>query len=462
MTMGLDQVFFKYGVYYPVVRLQGQKVYAYLQSLKESQWGPPENLEQIQTMKLRALLAYAKSKVPYYQKTLSRAVNESSFSRESIDALPFVAKSDLQNSQSQFLRLDGSRGLARKTTGGSTGQAVTIWKTPDAVASESAANWRGFEWAGIDIGDRQARFWGTPYSRKDRLRASVTDFITHRKRCSAFSFNEADMREYTATLNRFRPRYFYGYVSMLAAYAEYLRSSGDRLQFDLEAVIPTSEVLTSYHRTLFEQAFGARVFNEYGCGELGTIAHECERGAMHVNAENLLVEILRGEKACPPHEVGEIVVTELNNTGMPLIRYRLGDFAAFSDAPCPCGRTLPVIENIAGRAYDLIYNKDGRMFHGEFFMYIFEEVKRRNLGIRSFQVIQEDFDNIVVKIVPANEYDAEAESLIRTRIQDGYGKDAEITFVRVSEIPRERSGKMRLIVGMKSSATERSGSLLQV
>ena len=249
------------------------------------------------------------------------------------------------------------------------------------------------------------------------------------------------MREYTEILNRFRPRYFYGYVSMLAAYAEYLRSSGNRLQFDLHAVVSTSEVLTSYHRTLFEQTFGAQVFNEYGCGELGTIAHECEHGSMHINAENLIVEILRGDNACAPHEVGEIVATELNNAGMPLIRYRLGDFAAFSDRPCSCGRTLPVIESIAGRAYDLIYNKEGRMFHGEFFMYIFEELKRRNLGVRSFQVVQKNFDHIVVNIVPASEYDIEVERIVSTRIRKGYGKDVEVTFVYRPDIPRDVPAK---------------------
>jgi phenylacetate-CoA ligase len=449
--MDVNQLFFKYGIYFPAVLVQGQKVPLHLRSLNKTQWAPPDRLEAIQNKKLQALLAYAKSAIPYYQESLRGVAIESRFSLERLATLPFVKKAELQANQKCFVQTRGAARLTRKTTGGSTGQAVTIWKTAEAIAQEHAANWRGFDWAGISIGDRQARFWGVAFRKKDRLKARIADFIANRKRCSAFSFAEREMLIYTRRLNRFKPRYFYGYVSMLTAYADYLRSSGDRLGFDLQAVIPTSEVLTSYHRQLFQDSFGARVFNEYGCGELGTIAHECEKGSMHVNAENLIIEILKGDRPCGPHEIGEIVATDLNNTGMPLVRYRLGDFGSLSSAPCPCGRTLPIIENIAGRAYDLVYNRDGRMFHGEFFMYIFEEVKRENLGIGSFQVVQKDFEHFIVKVVPTSGYRAETERLISERIRQGYGSYAQISFVPVSEIGREPSGKMRLIVGMESA-----------
>jgi phenylacetate-CoA ligase len=268
------------------------------------------------------------------------------------------------------------------------------------------------------------------------------------------------MREYTRLLNRFRPRYLYGYVSMLAAYADYLASSKGKLEFELGAVVPTSEVLTPSHRKLFESVFGARVFNEYGCGELGTIAHECERGAMHINAENLIVEILRNDIPCRPGEVGEIVITELNNLAMPLIRYRLSDFGALSVDPCPCGRTLPVIEKIFGRAYDLVRNRDGKVFHGEFFMYIFEEAKRRKLGVRTFQVVQKAAESFVIKIVPGNEYGAETERFISDRIRQGFSRSADVAFMQVDEIPREASGKMRLIVAMQPVQALREDALV--
>jgi len=457
--MNLDQLFFKYCMYYPTVLLQGEKVPQHLRNFRKTQWASSNDLAELQERKLRALVAHAKLRIPHYQRALRGIDVKPAFGLEDLRNLPFVSKRDLQMAQVEFTEPGTQSTLKRKTTGGTTGQPVFVWKTADAIAQENAANWRGFEWAGIDIGHRQGRFWGLPLARRSRLRAHTADFIVNRRRCSAFSFNESDMGRYTKRLNRFAPHYFYGYVSMLTAYAEYLSCSKERLKFNLQAVVPTAEVLTPYHRKLFTQFFGAPVFNEYGCGELGTIAHECEKGSMHINSENLIVEILRANEPCAPGEIGEVVVTELNNTGMPLLRYRLGDFASFADVPCSCGRGLPVIENIAGRALDIIYNREGKMFHGMFFLYVFQEVKRRNLGITAFQVVQNDLEHLVMKVVVNARYGSETERLVRKLIQEAFGEYVQVAFDKVEAIPRERSGKMRLVVGMPSttpSVTPRS------
>jgi phenylacetate-CoA ligase len=235
---------------------------------------------------------------------------------------------------------------------------------------------------------------------------------------------------------------------MLDQYASYLLQKGIQLRFTPAAVITTSEVLTPVHRAHLEEAFSCRVYDEYGCGELGTIAHECDSGSLHVNAENLLVEIFDGDRQCEPGQRGEIVVTELNNFAMPLIRYRLGDFGVLARDKCSCGRTLPVLQEVSGRAYDLVYNREGRLFHAEFFMYIFEEVKNKGLGIKSFQVVQESYEKFAVLVVPDTSYGNETKALIRQRFREGYGDYAVIDFIEVKEIARRASGKMQLIVGL--------------
>ena len=280
------------------------------------------------------------------------------------------------------------------------------------------------------------------------MRARLIDAVANRRRCSAFAFTDADLAEFTRTLNAFRPHYFYGYVSMVDQYASYLRRNSIELSFRPNAVITTSEVLTQAHRVNMQQAFSCRVYNEYGCGEIGTIAHECEAGSLHINAENILIEIFEGDRLCGPGERGEIVVTELNNHMMPLIRYRLGDFGVLSPKPCDCGRTLPVLEEVTGRAYDLVYNREGQLFHAEYFMYMFEEVKSKGLGVRSFQVVQDSYDHFTIRVVPDSTYGEATRELIRQRFRDGYGDYATIDFVEVAEIARRASGKMQLIVGM--------------
>jgi phenylacetate-CoA ligase len=338
--------------------------------------------------------------------------------------------------------------LTKKTTGGSTGEPVTIRKTRNAMAWELAATWRGYSWAGIEIGDRQGRFWGVPLGTKDRARAKLIDFIANRRRCSAFSFGDHDLRTYTEMLRRFRPKYLYGYVSMIEEYARYFQRNGTTPPFQLKCVITTSEVLTEYHRKLIGDVFVTRVFNEYGSGELGSVAHECEKGSLHVSAENLVVEVLNGNRPCGAGETGELVITELNNYATPLIRYRTGDFAALSDRNCGCGRSLPVIENLFGREYDTLRNHEGKLFHGEFIMYIFEEAQKRNLGIRAFQVVQADLRTFKISIVPDVNYGRATEEFISHRIRENFDRNASIIYERVHRIERTPSGKMRIIIGI--------------
>jgi phenylacetate-CoA ligase len=447
-AVDFNKPLFKYFVYYPVVWIRGQRVPTHIRRLKETQHLPKDRLIALQRAKLISLLRSAGRSVPFYMRSLQGKIKDGVGSLGELEKAPFVTKAQIKAAPSDFLSQDRFSFVTKKTTGGSTGQPLTIYKSRQAMAWELAAMWRGYSWAGVHIGDKQARFWGVPLTARDRLRARLIDFIANRKRCSAFSFGREDMERYTRELSGFKPSYFYGYVSMLEEYAKFFETKGEKPPFNLKCVISTSEVLTEYHRKLFERVFSAKVFNEYGCGEVGSIAHECERGSMHVMAENMIVEILDGDKPCEPGKVGEIVVTELNNHLMPLIRYRTGDYAAFSTKACECGRTLPVITDLFGRAYDTMRNREGKLFHGEFMMYIFEEAQRRDLGVNAFQVIQKDLQTFKVRVVPGVSYGPATEEFISNKVRERFDHEAVIEFEKVDKIDRAASGKMRLIVGM--------------
>jgi phenylacetate-CoA ligase len=443
--MSLDRWFFRHAVYHPVVWLRGERLSQYLREFERTQWASAEVVRDLQEQKLNRLFDWACAHVPFYRERISRAQWPQRVTLQDLPAMPTISKADLRDRAKELVVPCHER-TTTKTTGGSTGQPVTVTKSRSATAQELAAMWRGWSWANIDIGDRQARFWGVPLSAQARHRAQLVDFVSHRRRYSAFNVSEAEMTRYTTDLNAYQPDFVYGYVSMLAAYAGFLTRSGSR-QFSPKAVIATSEVLTPQDRATISRGFGAPVFEEYGCGELGNIAHECERGSLHVSAENLVVEFVQSDTP----GTGEVVVTELNNLAMPLLRYRLGDYAAVSPDGCACGRTLPLIREVFGRAYDLVYNRQGRMFQGEFFMYILEEVKQRSLGIDQFQVLQRDFDHFTIRVQAGAGYGLETEAFVRRRILEGYGP-AQVDFERVDVIKRESSGKLRLIIGCGAGA----------
>lgn len=438
----------KHLLYLPVARIQAGPVARYIRELESTQREAPEARRRRQLDRLRSLLASAAEHVPYYRQVLAGAEPSDVRSLDDLGRLPFLTKSDLQEHQGR-LRSEGPVGrLVSKTTGGSTGQPVTILKTRDAMARELAATWRGYQWAGVGIGDLQARFWGVPISPGAQRKAELTDFVCNRIRLSAFAFSEEDLAGYHRLLNRARPDYFYGYVSMLQEYANYIRRAGQTPLFRPRCIITTSEVLTDPVRSLLSETFSAPVYDEYGCGELGTIAHECRHGTRHISEENMIVEILDGDRVCGPGEAGEIVVTELNNTGMPLIRYRTGDYGSLGEGECGCGVTLRALSGVHGRAYDFIQGEGGRRFHGESVMYIFEELKGADHGIRQFQFIQEGPDAFRVRIVRESGYDAQVEDVIAKRVRETIHASAGIRFEYVDRIERSNSGKMRLIVGL--------------
>ncbi len=437
----------KYLIYYPVVFARGQNVARYLWRLERSQWFRRERLQELQLEKLKVLLVNAKVNVHYYHEILADVDPTSFRSIADLQQLPVLTKELLKENLARLRSTQRYR-VIKKTTGGSTGNPVTVYKSADSLASAYAAYWRGYGWAGVGIGYRQARFWGVPTGARDKRMASWTDRITNRYRCSAFAFNEEDLGRYYDDLNRFKPHYFYGYVSMLEIFARFLLKNGLELKFRPSCVITTAEVLTQIHRRLFEQAFQCRVFNEYGCGEVGTIAHECEHGSMHLSAENLIVEILRDGRPVATGEQGDIVVTELNNLAMPLIRYNLRDNGVLATTDCPCGRGLPLIDKVAGRAYDIIYNRDGQAFHGEYFMYIFEELQRQGIAVSAFQVIQLDYDHFLVKLVMDERNRVRLEEFVTGHVRATYGDYASIRFEYVPCIEREKSGKIRLIKSM--------------
>lgn len=442
--MGWNEIIYGDLLYYPVARIQAGDVRELQRVLAGSQYDAPAAIARRQDDRLQKLLDHARRHVPFY-----RAKGLPGATAADLTGLPLLHKTDLQQSHRQ-LRSEADLGrLGVKTTGGSTGQPVTLTKTRGALAWELAATWRGYSWAGVRVGDRQARFWGVPLLAQARRRAQLIDFVCNRIRLSAFEFDEADLRRYEDLLNRKRPRYFYGYVSMLTEFARHLQRAGRRLDFPLAAVITTSEVLGPGDRRLLAEVFAAPVFNEYGCGELGTVAHECERGRLHLSDENMIVEVLDGDQPCPDGRPGELVITELNNLAFPLIRYRTGDFGSIGSEPCPCGRSLRVLESVQGRAYDFIRNRRGQSFHGEFIMYIFEDLRRRGEAIRQFQVLQRELDRFEVRIVPDPGYNESCEEEIRTRIRQRVDAGAKVDFVYVDTIAREKSGKLRLIKGLE-------------
>jgi phenylacetate-CoA ligase len=332
--------------------------------------------------------------------------------------------------------------LIRNQTGGSTGQPVTFYLSRARKCSRAAATLRHNRWAGWEVGDRAAVIWGAPQDRpaggcRARLRGAL---LREPLWLDTAALDERALLEFHAALWRYRPRVIQAYARAAVLFARFLEGRGLRAYRPL-SIVTSAEVLEPEDRRLLERVFGCPVFNRYGCREVSVLASECPaHTGLHVMAEGLYVEVETPAGPAAPGQTGCILVTDLLNGAMPLIRYRIGDMGAWAKGSCPCGRGLPRLGHVAGRVTDFLVGADGRLVSGVF-LATYVVAHRPSLG--QVQIWQEKAGAVTYRVRPGpgfepgpdGEYLADA-----TRRYLGEGADADLEVV--AELPAAPSGKI--------------------
>ena len=208
------------------------------------------------------------------------------------------------------------------------------------------------------------------------------------------------------------------------------------------AVMSSAQTLPETSRKTIEEAFGCKVFDKYGSREFSGIAYECDAHAgHHVVAEGYVVEILKDGAPAKPGEVGEVVITDLNNYCLPFLRYRIGDLAVAADnsQPCVCGRGLPLIGDIEGRVQSIIQGTEGRYLPGSFF---FHYLRKFHYAIERFQVIQERPASVTLRVVKGGRWSPLVFEEIRETFKSYLGADMQIDVEFVDDVALVRTGKL--------------------
>jgi phenylacetate-CoA ligase len=415
-------------------------------AMEQSQWWPRERLEDGQAKRLAALVAQAAEHVPYYRTLFrDRAIDPKAIrSRADLAALPFLDKAAIR-ANSDALRADNARGLARLNTGGSSGEPLVFFIGKERVSHDVAAKWRATRWWGVDIGDPEIVVWGSPIelAKEDRVRR-LRDRLLRTRLLPAFEMSEAKLDAFIARIRSTRPKMLFGYPSALAHIARHARSRAIRMDdLGIRVAFVTSERLYDDQRATIASTFGCSVANGYGGRDAGFIAHECPSGGMHITAEDIIVETIdRRGLAAKPGEPGEIVVTHLATGDFPFIRYRTGDVGVLDDSACACNRGLPLLKEIQGRTTDFVVAYDGTVLHGLALIYVVRDLP----GIESFKVIQESRDRTRVLLVRGPGFEADAVASIVEGFKRRLGDRVDVRVEIVEAIAPEKSGKFRYVV----------------
>ncbi|MDY0142875.1 MAG: hypothetical protein RBR97_13375 [Bacteroidales bacterium] len=379
--------------------------------------------------RLDLILKHAKKTVPYYKNA------------ETIDikSFPVVNKQTIKNSIAQFTSQNYNRSkLISGTTSGSTGTPFKFYfdKRKKRRRTTEVIYYNG--WANYRIGDKH--LLNAVGIKKSKLKLFIqNEIISNPKNI------DTNWLEWQRKILKDKKIYIYiGYASCLKEFAIYCNEQGDKPEdFKLKGIITGSEKLDPKARNIAEKVFGCPVLSRYSSLETGIIAHECpEEKTFHLNTSSYFVEILHPTKDEPVKvgEIGRVVITDLFNYGMPLIRYDIGDLAAFSQAECSCGRKGPCLSQIEGRIVENVTDTNGELVSWvaiNDIMWPFNDVV-------FFQFIQKNANKYVMKIQAKPNNNLETD--VKSKLQSLVGLDSILEIEFVDDIPALPSGKRPYII----------------
>ncbi|MGZ9148330.1 MAG: phenylacetate--CoA ligase family protein [Candidatus Deferrimicrobiaceae bacterium] len=444
------------------------KTYEYL---CRSETFPQEQLRDIQLSRLKEITEYCRKYVPYYRDLFRKIsfVPREIRSLDDIRRIPALSRQDLIENYRDMVdyRLHSSipvaessvRGpgepipfgrfkkhkLVRNTSSGSTGAPTMFFEDGSRTALNWAYELRWKKWYGIDPGAREARMARLstlflPRSRSLQLRRILWNQMI----LPGTNLAEKEYAHCLERIRAFRPLSLWGYTSALTGLAEYMkREAVDFSSRTLKLSIGWAAPLYEHEKALLEDTFRCPATNIYSAREVGHVAAGCPAGSFHINQENLIVE--SEQTGNGEEEAGELLVTNLDISPMPFLRYRMGDIGRVSERKCTCGRTLQILDNLLGRTGEIFRTKDGRMISPNFWCRVF--MSDRFAGqIRRFQVVYTKEKNFRILVVKGPGYSPEAEKYIKDSVGANISPDTRVDFEYVSEIRPRVSGKYQMVV----------------
>lgn len=360
------------------------------------------------------------------------------------DSLPFLAKEDVRANLDRLLARNADYAQVKLGhTGGSTGLPLAFWYDEAKHELMRAGMMRGFMMSGWRPGQKVLYLWG---ARQDTGRDGVfdrrlADAIGGEQTIAAVEYTEAGLHAWATRIRRWRPTLIYGYASALAELARFILDRKMVMPDSLIGVYSTAEMLDDSQRLLMEQAYGCKVFNQYGCREVPNIAWECRHGRMHVMADLVLLE------SVPMEGEDRLLVTSLTNRIMPFIRYDLGDAGRLLDGACDCGSPFPLMEMGMCRQNDLIRTPGGKRVHPA----VFNRLLYGLTQIRQYQWVQAAPDRMVLNLVCPDRLDADVEARLAADLAREVDPSMGLEVRYVGEILRTAAGKHRFVIGLESA-----------
>lgn len=418
----------------------GKAYWEYRRFLGEFDTWSPDEQRRYQSDELSRFLQYTVEHSPFYKNLYSGIDISQIHGPDDLKQLPIVDKEMLRQHIAEVMTVP-KKGAVEGHTGGTTGKSLTIRYTATdfmrrmAMLDHFKAR-LGFEHRKMKRATFNGKHIVPPHQKKKvfwRYNAACKQMIY-----SSFHLTEENMGYYVESLNRYQPDAIDGFFTSMCDLAGYIERHNIPLTFRPKAIFPTSETLTKVGREQLERVFGCKVYDQYASSEGAPFVTECVKQVLHMELASGVFEHIGPDD-------DEVLVTSFTTHGTPLIRYRIGDRMTFlEENRCDCGLNGPVVGEIRGRRLDFLYTPQGAKMNAGNVANLLKNLP--NAVIRA-QFRQQRMDEVDVLLeVEKNRFSAREEQLLRTEFLHKFGPDMKVNIQIVDEIPREKSGKFRMII----------------
>lgn len=423
----------------------------YRRLFEDSQFWPRQRLLDYQWGKLKDLLDYSYKNCRYYKKIFDERglTPDSVKSFEDLSLLPILTRDIIFDHGEQIISsMITSPELEEFSTGGTTGQQAKMYRDQQSFNIKLAMEWRHEGWMGRKPCEKMAYFWPAHIDivEDESFKARIKNrYILRQLVLNAGTFSEDALRGFYDDIVRFKPKYLKVFPASLYYFTEFIEYN-DLPTPNILGIMSSGETLYDFQKEKLERVFGCPVFDMYGSREVGNTASECSaHEGMHIAMETSLVEFVTDGKQVDYGQEGHIIITDLTNYAMPLIRYQIDDYGIPLRQSCSCGRELHLMSTVVGRLLDDFWGLDGTRHSGNvlgFHLTVAEE----GIEIGQVQFIQESLTKFHVRITDKPEPTPKVFEYLARRMKDIIGNGIDITFEVVKEIPREKSGKIRYAI----------------
>lgn len=363
---------------------------------------------------------------------------------EEINSFNILEKQDIIDHLDEIKTLDESKGLV-SMTGGTTGTSLKVIYTKDDIQERYAVLDHFRSKHGYQLGKKTAWFSGKNLIVEKDIRKGVCshyDYINKIRFYSTFHINQKNFELYWESLKKFKPEFIVGFPSSVYEICEIANRRGLSLINKVKVFFPTAETVLPEHRELINKVLGCNLVDQYASSEGAPFILECQSGSLHIHPLTGIFEVV--DENMQPAREGELLVTSFTTKGTPLIRYRIGDRIKLgpSNKACRCGSLFPLVESIEGRANSFIYSPDKGKINLNHLSIFTREAK----GLVCIQIIQESIHKVTLKMVTSDAFNYQEEKMFVSHLRKLIGSTLEIDIQYVENIPREKSGKFRMVI----------------